>query len=73
MAITTPSRRWVFFPGGAAGGSPPEMLRQRHKSHTGHVGPSNRTNFGSAENPAVSTEVVAVEPQVLQLNRSYFG
>ena len=50
-----------------------EMLRQRHKSRAGHVGPSNRTNFGSAQNPAVSTEVVAVEPQVLQLNRSYFG
>ena len=50
-----------------------EMLRQRHKSRAGHVGPSNRTNFGTTENPAVSTEVVAVEPQVLRLNRSCCG
>ena len=57
----------------AFAGATAEMLRQRHKSRAGHVRPSNRTNSGSTENPAVSTEVVAVEPQVLQLNRSYFG
>ena len=50
-----------------------EMLRQRHKSRAGHVGPSNRTNFGSAENPAVSTEVVAVEPKLLRLNRRFLS
>ena len=50
-----------------------EMLRQRHKSRAGHVGPSNRTNFGSAENPTVSTEVVAVEPKLLRLNRRFLS
>ena len=50
-----------------------EMLRQRHKSRAGHVGPSNRTNFGSAENPAVSPEIVAVEPKLLRLNRRFLS